>query len=262
MLAGVRLEVMVPSAEEPADGQLVVSVEMTPLSSPDYRPGRQPGVVAVIAQRLQDVLLGCGVLRPRELCIAEGQAVWVAYLDVHVLNAAGSLLDAALLAALGALRDTRLPCVHVTDEGNVERDGADAAADGQSAGGRTVPLRLHGCPLSLTCGVYKGQLIADPDHEEEGLMSASISVVVDEGQQLLGELAAAGLSCVACEGAGALVGALVAARRTSSWCASTCMSCGLQGCRLCACVSVLWLDACALACACASHLHACLCASH
>jgi exosome complex RNA-binding protein Rrp42 (RNase PH superfamily) len=35
--------------------------------------------------------------------------VWVLYLDLYILNAAGSLLDAALLAALAALQDTALP---------------------------------------------------------------------------------------------------------------------------------------------------------
>lgn len=193
VLAGVRLEVMIPSSDAPADGRLVINVEMTALATPDYRPGKQPPITHSIQQRLQDVLVGCGVLQPRELCIAEGQAVWVLYLDLYILNAAGSLLDASLLAALAALQDTRLPIVHVTDEGNVERGAAEddedaaAAADaGSSSSSR--PLQLHGRPLALTCGLYKGQhIVADPDHEEEALMSATVSVVLDESGEMLGE---------------------------------------------------------------------------
>eukprot|EP00878_Enallax_costatus_P024762 GHUV01026447.1.p2 GENE.GHUV01026447.1~~GHUV01026447.1.p2 ORF type:complete len:257 (+),score=63.39 GHUV01026447.1:321-1091(+) len=192
VLAGVRLEVMVPSSEAPGEGQLIVSVEMTPLATPDFRPGKQPGIVHVIQQRLTDVLLGCSILKLSDLCIAEGQAVWVLYLDIYVLNAAGSLLDTSLLAAVAALQDTRLPAVHMTEEGNVERDGledieqADAAV--AAAAVKTAPLQLHGTPLSLTCGVYKQQqILADPDHEEEDLMAASITVVIDEQRNLLGE---------------------------------------------------------------------------
>eukprot|EP00878_Enallax_costatus_P012109 GHUV01012642.1.p1 GENE.GHUV01012642.1~~GHUV01012642.1.p1 ORF type:complete len:186 (-),score=43.59 GHUV01012642.1:398-955(-) len=183
---------MVPSSEAPGEGQLIVSVEMTPLATPDFRPGKQPGIVHVIQQRLTDVLLGCSILKLSDLCIAEGQAVWVLYLDIYVLNAAGSLLDTSLLAAVAALQDTRLPAVHMTEEGNVERDGledieqADAAV--AAAAVKTAPLQLHGTPLSLTCGVYKQQqILADPDHEEEDLMAASITVVIDEQRNLLGE---------------------------------------------------------------------------
>jgi exosome complex component RRP43 len=185
---------MIPSSDAPADGRLVINVEMTALATPDYRPGKQPPITHSIQQRLQDVLVGCGVLQPRELCIAEGQAVWVLYLDLYILNAAGSLLDASLLAALAALQDTRLPIVHVTDEGNVERgaaeDDEDAAAAAVDAGSSSSsrPLQLHGRPLALTCGLYKGQhIVADPDHEEEALMSATVSVVLDESGEMLGE---------------------------------------------------------------------------
>jgi exosome complex component RRP43 len=193
---------MVPSSEAPADGQLVVSVEMTALSSPSYRPGRAPSITHVIQQRLTEVLVGCGVLKLSDLCIGEGQAVWVVYLDLYILNAAGSLLDAALLAAVAALQDTKLPAVHLTEEGNVERDEQQAADDNANssssgsgwgpssssrAGPSWMPLQLHDTPLCLTCGVYQGQLIADPDHEEEALMTASISVILGRKQELLGE---------------------------------------------------------------------------
>eukprot|EP00775_Hariotina_reticulata_P012502 gene12502-12637_t len=197
VLAGVRLEVMVPSSEAPADGQLVVSVEMTALSSPNYRPGRAPSITYVIQQRVTDILIGCGVLKLSDLCIGEGQAVWVVYLDLYILNAAGSLLDAALLAAVAALQGTKLPAVHLTEEGNVERDvqqAADGTFDSSSGGDGSssradaswVPLQLHDTPLCLTCGVYKDQLIADPDHEEEALMAATISVVLGTRKELLG----------------------------------------------------------------------------
>jgi exosome complex component RRP43 len=116
--------------------------------------------------------------------------VWVLYLDLYILNAAGSLLDTALLAALTALQDTALPAVHLTEEGNVERDGSSEGSQQQQQQQQQqgVPLVLGCQPLSLTCGLYKGRLVADPDHEEEGLMGANVSVVVDQQQRLLGEL--------------------------------------------------------------------------
>ena len=55
--------------------------------------------------------------------MATAQAVWVLYLDLYILDADGSLLDACLLAAAAALRDVRLPAVQLTEDGNVERTG-------------------------------------------------------------------------------------------------------------------------------------------
>jgi exosome complex RNA-binding protein Rrp42 (RNase PH superfamily) len=61
---------MVPSADAPDQGLLVVSVEMTGLATPEYRPNKSFGVTSLIQQRLTEVLLGCGVLKLQDLCIA------------------------------------------------------------------------------------------------------------------------------------------------------------------------------------------------
>jgi exosome complex component RRP43 len=73
VLVGVRCEVMVPSTDTPDQGVLSVSVEMTSLATPEYRPGKSFGVTSLIQQRLQDLLLGCGVVNLQDLCIAGGQ---------------------------------------------------------------------------------------------------------------------------------------------------------------------------------------------
>lgn len=184
VLAGSRLEVMVPSTSAPDQGQLVINIEVTPLSSADYRPGRPPQVSYTLTQQLTNVLLGSGVFDLTQLCIAAGQAVWVLYLDLYILDDSGSLLDAALLASVAALLDTRIPAVHVTSEGNVERDDPEYLAN---AGVTLSPLTLNSIPMCLTCGLYKDLLIPDPDHEEALLMSDTVSVVLDQHSQLLGK---------------------------------------------------------------------------
>ncbi len=218
-IAGVRLEVMIPLASAPARGQLAVNVELTPLSSADWRPGRRNAVADAAAALITSVLAGAdggaggagaGVLDLAQLCIAAGQAVWALHLDVYVLDAAGCVLDAAMLAALAALRDARVPAVRLTEEGNVER--LEGEAGGGGATGRSVesaPLALRGAPVCLTCGVYsmlaggseggagdaavgstgsrRQLLVADPSASEEALMDALISAVVDEDGSVLGE---------------------------------------------------------------------------
>jgi hypothetical protein len=84
VLAGVRCEVMVPSTDTPDQGILSVSVEMTSLATPEYRPGKSFGATSLIQQRLQDLLLGCGVVNLQDLCIAGGQGE----LGIRVYDAA------------------------------------------------------------------------------------------------------------------------------------------------------------------------------
>jgi len=55
-----------------------------------------------------------------KLIIGSGEAVWVAYLDIYVLDADGSVLDACLLAAVAALASMKsLPSVAVDKRGGV-----------------------------------------------------------------------------------------------------------------------------------------------
>lgn len=143
----------------------------------------------------------------------------MAYLDLYILDANGSLLDACLLAALGALLDLRIPEVSVTDAGNIERSAA------AGAGAASRRLEIPCLPVCLTCGLYappaaagssaaapngaganggsqsakaavRGhggtQLILDPTREEEGLMGALLHVAVDERQRVLGAVKAGG----------------------------------------------------------------------
>jgi exosome complex component RRP43 len=187
IMAGVRLEVMIPKETAPEDGSVVVNVEMTSLSYPDYRPGKQTATVHTITQALNDLFLRNKVFDTKQLCISPGQAVWVAYLDLYILDACGSLMDACLLAAVAALLSTTLPAVHVTDEGNVERDSTEGPSAGAALAPQGTPLALSCTPTALTCGVYGQHLIPDPDHEEEALMDATITTIINEHGQLLGE---------------------------------------------------------------------------
>jgi exosome complex component RRP43 len=181
VMAGVRLEVFQPDDDKPDQGAMAIALDMTPLSTPDYRPGKPSDYTHALEQRLTDVLLHTGLLDLSQLCISEGQAAWMLYLDVCVLDADGSLLDALLLAAAASLRGLQIPSVSLTDEGNVER------CDGMATDNGSSRLTLASTPICLTSGVYKGQLVVDPSREEEALMSSVISVTLDEQGELLGE---------------------------------------------------------------------------
>jgi exosome complex component RRP43 len=60
MLAGVKLEVMVPSQETPDQGSITVDFQMPPICSPLVRPGRPVEAASVISEQLSNVLTRVG----------------------------------------------------------------------------------------------------------------------------------------------------------------------------------------------------------
>ena len=93
---------------------------------------------------------------------------------------------------LAALSSLQLHAVTVDDAGRVTKADSDAAAAAASSGqpgGAPAMRRLQlGCqPVSLTCGVYRGQLLIDPTAEEEPLLDATLTATLDEQGGVLGE---------------------------------------------------------------------------
>lgn len=191
VLAGVRLEIIHPDETTPDIGQLALNVELAPFSCQDYRPGRQPDHVSAVIEKLTAALLGGGdSVQLRSLCIAEGKAAWRATLDCYVLDADGCVLDTALLAALAALRNTRIPQVRSTREGNYIRAvPAETGASGDASSlvaDSPCAVGLDRCMLGLTCSLYRDWLLVDPTADEERLAECAVTVVLDQHGQLQG----------------------------------------------------------------------------
>ena len=99
----------------------------------------------------------------------------------------GSLHDACLLAALAALSSLRLRAVSIDEAGSVQPAPAAAQQQGQQpAGQQERRLALSCLPVSLTCGLYRGRLLADPTAEEEPLLEGQLTATLDEGGAVLG----------------------------------------------------------------------------
>lgn len=201
VLAGVRLAISRPSDTAPDCGSVTINVEVAAFSSAALSLGRSSELVGVTYDRLQQVLLGgsaagrTGCLPLQQLCIEKGKAAWALTLDVYILNIDGAVQDAALLAAVAALLNTQLPATLVSPEGHVTRkgtqgtgaDGPEAMDTSDAAAQDARQVVLDTVPLSLTCALYKGLALVDPDNEEEDALASSlVTVVVDQHRRLHG----------------------------------------------------------------------------
>ena len=193
-LAGAKSEVMPPKEDLPNQGQLVIQVEMTSLASSSHRPGRFSEEASSIQERISSVVESSSALNLEDLCIDPGRAAWCVYLDIYLLDAAGSLLDAALLAAIACLANMQLPSVTVNDQGKVVPiKEADLKAPQQK-------LQMHSMPVSVTCGTFSGKLLVDPTAEEEALLSATVNTIVDAQGHLISGRQQAAINCHAPQG--------------------------------------------------------------
>lgn len=106
--------------------------------------------------------------------------MWALYLDLVCINYDSNIFDAAMLALLGALRDTRLPrATYDPTSGTVvcSPPFSSLSASG-SAGLHPLPLRCQ--PLACTFGSFGAHLLPDPTAFEAPYLDAETTVALDE----------------------------------------------------------------------------------
>ncbi|MFI5413719.1 MAG: RNA-binding protein, partial [Candidatus Lutacidiplasmatales archaeon] len=109
VLAGVKLEPGKPFPDTPNAGVLTTNAELIPLSNAIFEPGPpQPGAIEV-SRVVDRAIRAAETIDLTRLCVTPGEKTWVCYVDIHVLDHSGNLIDAALLAALGALTHSTVP---------------------------------------------------------------------------------------------------------------------------------------------------------
>jgi len=169
VLVGVKIETGEPFPDTPNDGVLTVNAELVPLASPNFEPGPPDENSIELARIVDRGIRESKAVDTEKLCIEPGKKVFVVFVDVYVLNHDGNLIDAAALAAVSALINTKMPNYEV-------EDGEVKIKTGYSP----LPLKSH--PITVTLGKINDKLIVDPWIEEEQVMDARISIAInDEG---------------------------------------------------------------------------------
>ncbi|KAJ2383599.1 3'-5'-exoribonuclease, partial [Coemansia sp. RSA 2603] len=102
VLARVTCEVVRPSADRPTEGTVQFTSELGTLAAPHL--DRSVGQEVTLARMLERVLRQSRAVDTEALCIVAGEQVWAVRVDLHFLDHAGNLVDAACLAAVAALR--------------------------------------------------------------------------------------------------------------------------------------------------------------
>jgi len=158
VLVGVKMQPGEPFQDTPNKGVIITNAELVPLASPSFEPG-PPNEVGIELARLVDR----GVRESKAvdleaLCIVPGKQVWIIFIDVHVLDDCGNILDAASLGAIAALLSTKVP----------------AARFGL---GEDYILPVRDIPIATTAIEFNDVLMFDPGVDEEVIANTRLTII-------------------------------------------------------------------------------------
>ncbi|MFC1728154.1 exosome complex protein Rrp42 [Nanoarchaeota archaeon] len=170
VLAGVKLELGTPYSDTPDQGALMVGAEFLPMASPEFELG-PPRINSIELARIVDRgIRESHTVDMKKLCIEKNEKVWMVIIDVCTINDAGNLMDAAALAAIAALKDTKFP--------EIDGDHVDYKKK------TTKKLPLNEAPVAITVFKIGKDIFVDPTVEEGKEYDARVTSAITEDGNL------------------------------------------------------------------------------
>jgi exosome complex component RRP42 len=172
LLVGITADLGEPYDDAPEAGTLITNAELVPLAKEEYEAGPPRADAVEIARVVDRGLRESGILDLEDLGIEDGEKCWLLFIDVHVLDYDGNLIDAAFLGAVTALMNGHFPAY------DDEEDELDRDEDGDE-------LPVDGFPVTLTGKKIADQLLLDTTGEEEDVLDARLTVTLDEDDNVV-----------------------------------------------------------------------------
>jgi exosome complex component RRP42 len=181
VLAGVKVETGTPFPDTPDEGILTVNAEFVPLASPTFEAGPPDENAIELARVVDRGIRESKAIDLKKLCIDPGKKVFMVFVDVYVLDHDGNLIDAAAMAALGALVDAKMHAFKVEDHELKYKD-------------EVISLPMLNYPVPITSAKIDGSIVLDPCLEEEQVMNCRLTVTTDKNDQVCA-MQKGGLGC-------------------------------------------------------------------
>ncbi len=166
VIAGVKMGLGEPYPDKPDDGVMIVGAEFSPIASPEFETGPPKEDAIELARVVDRGIRESGTIDTAKLCIRKGELVWMANVDIHIINHSGNLIDAAALAAVTALWNTCFPEIK-----------GDRVEYGKKTS-KKLPVNFK--PVTITITKVGDHFLVDPDLEEEKVMNTRISIGVKD----------------------------------------------------------------------------------
>ncbi|CAJ37256.1 exosome complex protein Rrp42 [Methanocella arvoryzae] len=161
VVVGVKIQPGEPFPDTPDSGVIITNLELVPLASPTFESGPPREDAIELARVVDRGVRESGAIDLSKLCIESGQKVWMVFIDVHVLDHDGNLMDAASLGAIAALKATKIP-------------------NSKFGLGEDVKLPLNDVPIGVTAVNIGGAIMLDPSLDEESVAPCKLTVITNK----------------------------------------------------------------------------------
>jgi exosome complex component RRP42 len=167
VVVGVKMQPGEPFPDTPDTGVIITNLELVPLASPTFETGPPREDAIELARVVDRGVRESGAIDLSKLCIESGQKVWMVFIDVHVLDHDGNLMDAASLGAISALKSTMMP-------------------NAKFGLGEDARLPLNDIPAGITAVKIGNAIMLDPSLDEENVASCKLTVITNKEGALAG----------------------------------------------------------------------------
>jgi exosome complex component RRP42 len=167
VVVGIKMQPGEPFPDTPDTGVIITNLELVPLASPTFESGPPREDAIELARVVDRGVRESGAIDLSKLCIESGQKVWMVFIDVHVLDHDGNLMDASSLGAIAALMNTRMP-------------------NSKFGMGEDAPLPLNDVPVGVTSVNVGGAVMIDPSLDEDSVALCRLTVITNKEGALAG----------------------------------------------------------------------------
>ncbi len=170
VIVGVKMDVGTPYADSADKGNMMVTAELLPLSSPRFENGPPKFPAIELGRVIDRGIRESKFIQLDKLCIKEGEKVWTVFIDIYSINDDGNLFDAAGLGAIIALKNAKIPKYDEKEERVLYGELTD----------ENLPVSKD-VPLSLTIHKIGNSLLVDPTREEEDISETRVTIGSSDG---------------------------------------------------------------------------------
>ncbi len=167
VVVGLKVDVEEPFPDRPNQGNIVTNAELAPMAAREYESGPPQEEGVELARVVDRGIRESEAVDLEALCIEPGEKVITLFLDVHVLNDDGNLIDASALGALVSLKTGFIP-EYDEEEGKIIRDE------------KMMDVPLEDDPVTVTGHQINGELVWDTTGEEEDARDARLTVSIND----------------------------------------------------------------------------------
>lgn len=163
VLAGIKTDVGEPYPDTPDAGVMITGAELIPMASPQFEAGPPREDAVELARVVDRGIRESEALDTKALCIKEGELVRLVFVDLHILDYDGNLIDACGIAAMTALATSKMPVVD--EEGTPTEEYID--------------LPVVNMAVPCTFAKLDDVILLDPSLDEEKALDSRLTVATD-----------------------------------------------------------------------------------